>query len=69
MADEQGYIEFFYQYSSTHPAISIRLAPDSDLTQLFESFEGFLRAAGYHFDGTIEIVQAEEQVSDEAQFS
>lgn len=54
--DNTGYIEFFYQYSDKHPAISIKLPPDSDLTQLFESFEGFLRAAGYQFEGRIDIV-------------
>lgn len=56
MEAERGYIEFFYQYDDRHPAVSIKLQPDADLTELFETFEGFLRAAGYHFTGTIDLV-------------
>lgn len=58
MADEMnGMIEFFYQFSDRHPAISVKLSPDAALPELLTTFEQFLRGAGYHFDGEIDIIK------------
>ncbi len=54
-----GYMEFFYQNSPSDPAISMRISPHSDLGQVFEAFEQFLRGAGYHFEGRLDILSDE----------
>ena len=37
-----------------------------NLTDMLESFERFLRAAGYYFDGRLDIVDEEKQEEDES---
>lgn len=59
MEDNTGMMEFYYQFDAQHPALSIRLAPDSQLSTVLESFEAFLRAAGYNFNGQVDIVTIE----------
>lgn len=59
MEDNTGMIEFYYQFDSQHPAISIRLVPDSPLPEVLEAFEAFLKAAGYNFSGQVDIVTVE----------
>ncbi len=59
-SEMNGVMEFFYQFSDRHPAVSIRLSPETALPEVLESFEQFLRGAGYHFNGDIEIVENEE---------
>ncbi len=58
MADEQddGLMEFFYQFDSKSPAVSMKISPQSTLTEVFEAFGAFLRGAGYVIDGEIDIV-------------
>jgi hypothetical protein len=56
MEDNTGMIEFFYQFKEGDPAVSVRLSPESDLPLILESFEGFLRAAGYSFQGQVDII-------------
>ncbi len=66
MADEMnGMIEFFYQFSDGHPAISIRMSPAAALPEVLQTFEQFLRGAGYYFDGQIDIVRFETVQQDE----
>ncbi len=50
-----GKIEFYYKFDDGHPEIVMTLSPEADLSQLLETFEGFLRAAGYSFEGIINI--------------
>lgn len=46
-------IKFEYQYDSTSPIISVTMLPDMTLDNVLSSFEMFLRASGYVFDGVI----------------
>ncbi len=64
-----GYMEFSYQFSRKDPAVFMRLAPDSDLSQVFEAFERFLRGAGYHFNGQIDIVSDDLIVNNDAELN
>ena len=52
-------MEFFYQFDKDHPAISVRLSPSSDLSEVLVNFEAFLRAAGYCFPGEVDIIRDE----------
>ncbi len=62
-----GYMEFFYQFSKDAPAISVRLSPGSDLSEVLTSFEGFLRAAGYVFTGEVDIIREQTPQYDESE--
>ena len=59
MEDNTGMMEFYFQYDEQHPAISIRLSPDSSLPVVLETFEAFLKAAGYNFPGQVSIIETE----------
>jgi hypothetical protein len=52
-------LKFTYQYEEHGPLIEVTLPSDSILGDVFQSFEGFLKAAGYHFDGVIDLVDGE----------
>lgn len=45
-----------YQYEEGDPKIVMELHRDTTLPQALVAFEQFLRAAGYSFDGTVDIV-------------
>lgn len=64
-----GYIEFFYQFSDRHPAVSVRMSPDAAIPEVLEAFEGFLRAAGYHFTGQLDITQEEPQYPQDSELN
>lgn len=49
-------MKFTYNYGPEHPRIEISLHKDSTLDSVLEAFEGFLKAAGYSFDGHLEFV-------------
>ena len=66
MEQREGKMEFFYQFDDGHPAIKVTLSPHTPLGEIFETFEGFLRAAGYHFDGLIDLVEPEPEFNNEA---
>lgn len=51
-------ITFIYQYDENSPRISINL-PCPTLSEAIEQFESFLRAAGYSFDGMLDIHEKE----------
>lgn len=51
-----GVMEFFYQADEKSPAVSVRISPHSNLTDVLESFEGFLKCAGYSFEGEVDII-------------
>lgn len=53
--DMNGKMEFTYQFSDKEPKVTMLLSPDSDLNEVLECFEKFLFAAGYSFEGRIEI--------------
>ncbi len=52
-------MKFIHQYDENSPLIEVTLHKDSDLSEVFEAFAGFLRAAGYVFDGNLEIINEE----------
>lgn len=50
--------KFIYEneYTEQEPRkITIEVGMDADLTEMLESFESYLRAVGYNFDGVIDI--------------
>ena len=64
MEDNTGMMEFYFNYDGQHPAVSFRLSPDSALPVVLETFEAFLRAAGYTFPGQVNIITVEEVPQD-----
>lgn len=56
MDEYTGKMEFFYQGGRAEPKVVVTLSPHSDLVEAVEQFEGFLRAAGYSFDGHLDFV-------------
>lgn len=52
---DNGRMEFIYQYSDVYPYVSVRLSPQATLDEAIRSFESFLKAAGYSFDGELVI--------------
>ena len=58
-------IKFESQYDEDSPKVTMYLHSDSTLDEVTEVFERFLRAMGYHFDGTVDIVE-EEKADEEA---
>jgi hypothetical protein len=59
MDNNMGMMEFYYRFDEQHPAVSIQLPPGTMLPEVLETFEAFLRAAGYSFRGEIMIVTVE----------
>lgn len=55
MNECNGKLELVYQFSDKDPKIHMIMSPESGLEEVLEAFERFLRAAGYCFDGQIEI--------------
>ena len=50
--------KFIYEneYTEQEPRkITIEVGMDADLTEMLESFESYLRAVGYNFDGVLDI--------------
>jgi hypothetical protein len=60
-------IRFISQYDENSNRIEFTLPPDSTLTEVVESFEAFLKASGYHFDGVLDFV-IDEDPNDEVPF-
>lgn len=58
MNDNNGKMEFTYQFADLSPKVTVTLSAGSALPEVLESFEAFLRAAGYHFDGQVDIIEA-----------
>jgi len=52
-------MRFEYQFEEHAPKVTVELSPQSDLAQVLESFEAFLRGAGYYFKGELTIVEPE----------
>lgn len=55
MQESKGKMEFFYQYGENEGSVALTLPPDATLEEAIEGFETFLLAAGYSFDGRLEI--------------
>lgn len=55
MNEFKGRMEFFHQYGDDSGSVKMTLPPDATLEEALEGFETFLRAAGYVFDGQVEI--------------
>lgn len=53
-------ISFIYQYDRKSPKVVVRMPPDSTLDDVVLQFVGFLRCAGYEFEGTLNFVEEEE---------
>jgi hypothetical protein len=56
MYEELGETKFTHQYAEGLPKIEMVLRVDAPLTELLESFENFLRAMGFHFTGSLDLV-------------
>lgn len=57
----EGNMKFIYQFDENSPKVEITLSPESTITDALEGFEAFLRAAGYCFDGVVDIVNENEE--------
>lgn len=56
-------MRFTYQYDKDSPKVTMTIkGPDTTLAEVIEQFEGFLKAAGYSFDGQLDFT--EEQVKE-----
>jgi hypothetical protein len=55
MQENNGKMEFFYQYKEGDGSVRLTLPPDASLDEAIEGFETFLVAAGYVFTGRLEI--------------
>lgn len=55
MTESKGKMEFFYQYGEDEGSVMLTLPSDATLEEAIEGFETFLLAAGYVFDGQLEI--------------
>lgn len=55
MKEINGKMEFFYQFQEGDGSVSITLPSDASLDEVLDGFETFLLAAGYAFNGHIEI--------------
>ena len=49
-------IKFEYEFDDDSPRIEMTLQPTSTLPQVLQSFEAFLRASGYVFNGMVDII-------------
>jgi hypothetical protein len=56
MYEKLGETKFTHQYAEGKPKIEVVLAVDTPLDEVLEAFEGFLRAVGFHFTGTVDIL-------------
>lgn len=52
-------IKFEFQYDETDGKVIFELPSDISLPKILDEFERFLKAATYHFDGHLEIVDEE----------
>lgn len=53
-----------YKFKHEHELSGLKISVETqgnDLTSILETFESFLRAAGFQFDGTLEIISEEEE--------
>lgn len=55
-------ITFIYQYDENSPKVTVELPADSSLPDVLEQFEGFLKAAGYGVEGTLDFIEEEPNV-------
>lgn len=60
MSELNGRMEFFYEAQQGGTSIRVTLPADATLGEALESFEAFLLAAGYHFDGQIDIIASDD---------
>lgn len=56
-------IKFEYQYDENSPKITVELHPDTSLPDLIQSFQDFLKGAGYVFDGELDFTEEETNVN------
>lgn len=47
------------------PSITFEMPEDSSLNDMLQAFEWYLKASGYTFNGSIEIVEDEEVLNDQ----
>lgn len=56
----EGRMKFTYQFDENSRLVEVTLSPEASLSEVLESFEGFLFAAGYRFDGNLDFYAEEE---------
>lgn len=64
MQEQAGRMYFEYQAGENEPLVQVTLSPHVDLSEAITQFEGFLKAAGYAFEGELDFVE-DASVSDE----
>lgn len=58
-------MRFEYQWDENSYKVVMELPNSSTLPEAVEAFDRFLKAAGYVFDGTVDIVDSEEEETNE----
>jgi len=53
-------IKFTYQFEDKSPLVEMTLYSESTLGEVLENFEQFLKASGYSFTGTVDIIDQSE---------
>lgn len=56
-------MKFEYQFDENSPKVTVELSAESDLPTVLEQFEGFLKAAGYPVEGTLDFIEEETNVN------
>lgn len=51
----EGRMQFTYQFEIGSPKITVTLGPQTGLPEALSSFQAFLKAAGYSFNGELVI--------------
>ncbi len=57
-------MKFFYQFEEHEPTVEVILSSQSELSEVLEQFENFLRGAGYQFNGQLDIVEPEPEITE-----
>lgn len=57
-------MKFSYQFEEHAPIVEVTLSSQSDLGEVLEQFENFLRGAGYQFTGNVDIVEPEINITE-----
>jgi len=54
-------MKFSYQYDEGRPKVEMEINNDSTLPDVIQSFEDFLLACGYRFEGHLDLVENYEE--------
>jgi len=56
-------LRFEYQFDENYPKVLVEMSSESNLSDIVQQFEGFLKAAGYSFAGHLDFIDDEEDIN------